>query len=269
MDGEASFKLPGFVDVFLKSEKGNLEKILKLVESNDTLNEIDIMKKIGDFPPFSLFVYKDFLGWGNYHIKDKGINLTFTDYSDPMFMDWVDCSFSFKNSPLRVVKKMGDLIEFSRRLELRTKFDWVKYDFKTGVMKEDLVGGCVFKKTLDDEDFIRKEIYSLYEEGNVAIANRFWIEESKKDLNGEIDIKCSTDKKVYPMSVGAVEEMILSSDPNALIIKEPFLSCSRNIVNLPPCISRLFLTSYIKKRNFKVRINPNMDPTRLSEENLN
>jgi hypothetical protein len=93
MNGENDFYLPNGSKVFLESEKNNFEKLITLAKSEDTLNETEIMKKIGNFPPFSLLVYDEFLGWGNYHSKNEEIFLTITDYSDQLFADWIDCSF--------------------------------------------------------------------------------------------------------------------------------------------------------------------------------
>ena len=68
MNGEDEFSLSDSVKIYLKSEKDKLEELVALAKSPDISNEIGILKKIGDFPPFTLLVYDEFLGWSNYHL---------------------------------------------------------------------------------------------------------------------------------------------------------------------------------------------------------
>jgi len=97
----------------------------------------------------------------------------------------------------------------------------------------------------------RKEIYSLFEEGGEVLVNHLVIKEFPGNASGEIKFSCGGEKRKYFLSYGAIEEMILSKDPDAFIVKEPFLCCSRNILNSSTCIQDLFLKSYLKKRNLK------------------
>nr|AQS31202.1 hypothetical protein [uncultured archaeon] len=251
--GEGIF-LPGLVNVFLRSDKNKLEELEDIARSDSTLNELNIIKKIGIFPPFSIFVYDYFLGWGIYYAENGRVNPTLTDYSDKMFMDFIDCSFSFNQSPLRVIKKIDRFEEFSRRIKLRTGFDWIEYNYKTQIMRESPTKSCGIQKPLDMDYSIppRKEIYSLSEGEGYVLVNYFKIEEFEKDRGGKIKFSCECEREKYAMSVGAVEEMIISKDSRALIVKEPLLGCSRNIIKFPPCISNIFMRDYIKKRNLKV-----------------
>ncbi|MDP3966273.1 MAG: hypothetical protein Q8Q04_01950 [archaeon] len=254
MNGEDEFFLSDSVRVYLKSEKNKLEELVVLAKSKDVSNEIGIMKKMGDFPPFTMLVYENFLGWSNFHRKDESIILTLTDYSDKMFEAWVDCSFSFNKSPIRIIKKMSSFEEFYRRINLRTSFDWVEYDYKTQVMRENMKKTCSVKKYLDLNLSYspEKEVYSLTDFQDGVRVNLLMINEDKNGPEGKRLFSCEGNQEMYSLSLGAVEEMILSRNPDAIIVREPFFCCSGSIIKIPSCVQNVFLKAYLEKLGLKM-----------------
>jgi len=251
MKGSLSFNLSSSVKVFLHPQKVKKERLISLSNSGEISNELKIMEDVGNFFPFSLLVYEKVLVWGRY-FPSKKIILDFTDYSDKLFEGWVDCSFSFKKSPVRVVKKLDDLKEFNRRISLRTKFDWISYNSKTNILKELQYKPCGIKKFLSGKK-PKKEIYSLIQDGKKIKINCSKIMEIPSNEGGrERNFMCYNEVVCCIDTIKKVRENILSSDKDALIVEEPLICCSGSIANLPPCISDIFLRDYLEKLHLKV-----------------
>jgi len=259
-----NFRLSDSVELFLYPEKENFEELFKIAISKDVLEEITFLEKAQDKDPLSLLVYNQFLVWGR-HFPPKNVSLDLISYSDKFFIDWVGCSLFLKNRLVKILNKMDSEESFSQRLNLITRFDWIKYDSKTNLLEERLDQLCGIKKLLLGKK-PKDEIYSISENGDKIKVNYLRIKEYPSDTGVGRNFICEGNSSSYEGSKGSLLKIILSKDNDALIVEEPLIGCSGRNADLPLCISNIFLKDYVKKLNLKID-EGNKDPFKTPSEN--
>ncbi len=257
MVNEYNFCLTDSLSGKIYYDSGKLEEMLSLVNSSDFLKEAKTMELFRGVPPFNLLLYNDFLVLGIYGTNKK-ISLGINVYSDHNFLSWLDGPLSFNKSGVRILDKSGNPKEFKRRLELRTKFDWISYNPQTEVMREVLEKKCAFRNYLESMPE-SDELYSLMNLNgktfvvHMKINKNFNFIDSKGNLSK--GIRCEGQGvKEYNLPINQVEEKIKKENSKALIFSSPLLTCTKFWgLKEGACIANIFEEVYAEKLGFKTK----------------
>jgi hypothetical protein len=253
MEREKRVRLPNDVEVRMYGNEGKLGAMTEIVTGTDFIEETETMKRVSRFPPMSILMYDDFMALG---FHEDRVVVGMNEYKESHFLEWVDRALSLGKHPVRVIGKTSDEAETLKRLEPRTKLDWIEYDPASKVLKEIDGAPCPAKKYLESLP-ASNELYSVLEYMGRVLVVRMKIDRNLE--TGVIQCHSVDGEKSYALPIEQVENIIRNESPGVPIVREPLKFCNVSDDKKPwACLAHIFETTYADKNGISYTL-----PTKL------
>lgn len=241
------FRLSDSVEVVFDPRDKNINAISELVSGSDFYEDAQMMLRSLGSVRRTLISYDDLsvIGTGK---KGGGIIIGIRQYSHDSIVSAIDMALASEKR-IRILDRTRDRV-MQERVESRTCLDWIGYNHNSKVLEELAGIPCPAKKDLQSLP-AKKELYSLssWKAGTMVAHLRIDDSYMAIDGNGQIikRIVCkSAGNSLFKAPIDAVEDMLKSGKPDALVIREPLKHCSDCGAGYS-CLSQVYGEMYCSK----------------------
>jgi hypothetical protein len=242
MSQKSRIVLPNEVTVRFFPKSDTLESMMEIARSKDFLAETMMMQEIGNCPPMNLLVYDDFLALGLF--GENKLDVGISQYSPNLLLQYVDTALSLRHHPIRIIDKTSDR-EMSQRISPRTSLDWIEYDQRSQVIRENKAVQCPIDRYLSSAQ-THDQLFTLSQEYGETFVNHWKIVIDGPAHQGLISE--GQEIETFQDNMDNVESFIRQSYPHALVGREPLMFCGLSSPSIPySCIGVKFERWYAER----------------------